>query len=608
LALPGTTNIATDSSGALYILSICQADVSCVTKLSADGTTILWQNNLGVLSEDDAMAVDPSGGVYVIPSYLPGDRNVYVAKLGAGGKGIAWKTAVAVDLNNLAITADSQGRIYVAGTIGPEFITSVVIRLNAAGSAVDYTVQMTSSVVSVAADGTGGVFVTGDGAVPFIARIGPDGSVVFNTLLLALGSAEAVAVDPNGNAVVYGTATNGSTVLLHIDSSGAVSLSSVVGSSTWTVGGSNFVLDAEGNAYVTGSAYVYNSGLPDLIPVRNSLATCGSEWLNVLAPDGSVLQATYLPPGGESIQEAPFIATGPDSAVFVVHSSGASFSATRAGPFLAGASATDLPSFYLLSLSPNADAQIFPLACLGNSASYLTGSIAPGEIITLFGSGLGPQQGVQLQATLQTPFPTQAANVEVTFDGMPAPLLWAQDGQVNVVAPWSLTVGQSTQVCVAYDTVKTNCLNWPVAATAPAVFTVDGVHAAALNQDGSVNSANNPAQPGSIVSVFATGLGPITPPQADGTLVGFPLPMNLLAVTVGFTVVNPPFGATIFNPFEVTYAGPAPYLVAGASQVNFKIPPLASQDDAYTYSSEVDINVILASTQSQAFAVYVASQ
>lgn len=328
----------------------------------------------------------------------------------------------------------------------------------------------------------------------------------------------------------------------------------------------------------------------------------------MLAPDGSVLQTTYLPPGGESIPEAPFVAMGPDSAVFVVHPAGASFSATRAGPFPAGASAMGLPLSYLWSLSPNADAHTFPLACLGNSASYLTGPIASGEIITLFGSGLGPQQGVQLQATLQTPFPTQAANVEVTFDGMPAPLLWAQDGQVNVVAPWSLTAGQSTQVCVAYNTVKTNCLSWPVAATAPAVFTVDGVHAAALNQDGSVNSANNPAQPGSIVSVFATGLGPITPPQADGTLVGLPLPKNFLTVTVGFTVINPPFGATIFNPFEVTYAGPAPYLVAGASQVNFKIPPLASHYDAYTYSSEVDINVILASTQSQAFAVYVASQ
>jgi hypothetical protein len=123
---------------------------------------------------------------------------------------------------------------------------------------------MPGLVLSVAADGTGGAFATGDAGVPFIARIAPDGSMVFNTPLPTLGSAEAVAVDPNGNAVVCGIATNGSIVLLHIDSSGAVSLSSVVGSSTSTVAGSKFILDAEGNAYVTGTAYVYDSGLPDL--------------------------------------------------------------------------------------------------------------------------------------------------------------------------------------------------------------------------------------------------------------------------------------------------------------------------------------------------------
>ena len=95
--------------------------------------------------------------------------------------------------------------------------------------------------------------------------------------------------------------------------------------------------------------------------------------------------------------------------------------------------------------------------------------------------------------------------MEVTFDGQPAPLLWVQDSQVNVVAPWSLTAGQSTEVCVTYNAGETNCLGWPVAGTVPGVFTVDGVHAAPLNEDGSVNSADNPAQPGSIVSCSQRG-------------------------------------------------------------------------------------------------------
>jgi uncharacterized protein (TIGR03437 family) len=245
---------------------------------------------------------------------------------------------------------------------------------------------------------------------------------------------------------------------------------------------------------------------------------------------------------------------------------------------------------------------------LGNAATYVTGPIAPGGFVTLFGSGLGPQQGVQPQASLLSPFPTQAAGVEVTFDGTPAPLLWVQDAQINVVAPWSLTPGQTTQVCVIYSGAKTNCLTWPVVQTAPAVFTSDGVHAVAWNQDGSINSGANPAALGSIVTVFATGLGPITPPQADGAVVGLPLPINVLPVTAGFIVENPPFGATILNPFEVTYAGPAPYLIAGASQINFRLGPPANQNDLYTYNGGPNINLFLPSSQSPGFAVYVANQ
>jgi uncharacterized protein (TIGR03437 family) len=141
-----------------------------------------------------------------------------------------------------------------------------------------------------------------------------------------------------------------------------------------------------------------------------------------------------------------------------------------------------------------------------------------------------------------------------------------------------------------------------VVETAPLVIlSSDGVHALALNQDGSINSASNPAAQGSIVSVFATGLGPISPQQADGTLVGFPLPTNVLPVTVGFVVANPPFGATIYNPFEVTYAGPAPDLVAGISQINFNLG--RNQGDLYTYTGQPNIYL-----GSQPFAVYVTNQ
>jgi uncharacterized protein (TIGR03437 family) len=127
----------------------------------------------------------------------------------------------------------------------------------------------------------------------------------------------------------------------------------------------------------------------------------------------------------------------------------------------------------------------------------------------------------------------------------------------------------------------------------------DARYAAALNQDGSLNSADNPAAPGSIVSVFATGLGPTTPSQPDGSLIGLPLPVN--ALTFGVEAIEDlgPSGPQIDLPFEVLYAGPAPTLVAGVSQINFRIEPYVSYAAIYVY---------MGSTLSPGFSIYLAGQ
>jgi len=581
--------IKTDSSGALYSLAACSDAVLppfCVTKLSADGMTILWQNNLGF--EACCMAVDPSGGVYVIPLSQPGDTSTYVAKLSAHGTGLAWKAPVGSFLTLAGggiLAVDSQGRVYVAGVHDAASGTGGVVRLNAAGTAVDYTAQVRGIPGAIAVDGTGTAFVAGSS---FIARLAPDGSGGFYTTWApAYGGEVWVAVDASGNAAVLTANEYVPGVLERFNSTGAITFSK-----TFPRGyAGGLALDASGNAYVTGLSF-------SLYPVKNSLATCGSEMLNVFAPDGSLLQTTYIPGATSSL---PFVATGPNSTVFVVAGADSAFVPTRVGPFAAGAPGAT----FLLHLSPNPNAQTLPLACLGNAATYETGPITPGGFVTLFGSGLGPKQGVQTQATLQSPFPTQVASIGVTFDGTPAPLLWVQDSQINLVAPWSLTPDHNTQVCVSYNNVKASCLTWPVAQTAPAVFTVDGVYAAAVNQDGSINSAGHPAPVGSIISVWATGLGPIAPPQADGSLVGLPLPNNVLPVGVQAvkpsSCPSPIFGCQPSPPtytiFEATYAGPAPYMIAGASQINFQV---------VNYQGSISVN--LASTSTQGFQIYVAGQ
>ena len=575
--------IATDSSGALYILSSsAYQSPSVVTKLSADGETIVWQNSLGFSAL--TMAVDPNGGVYVVPFPQPANTSVYVAKLGANGSGIAWKTPIGSGITPAwggTVAADSQGRAYVAGYYDSMMNVMEVVRLNAAGSAVDYAVQIAGAPLALAVDGSGAAFVIGSTTSPqttFLARLAPDGSAGFRSVIQ---EGFRLAVDSNGNAVVLASPTDGSVLLQRFDSTGTVTLSTNV---PWEPFG--LALDETGNAYVIGAANW-------LYPVKNTLVTCGADWLSVYAPDGSVLQTTYVPGTGNS-DGAFSIAMGPNSTVFLVSGADSTFVPTQAGPFSSGGGGAN---FFLEELSPNADAQTYPLACIGNSATYSIGPIAPGDFVTLFGNGLGPQQGVLTQASPQSAYPTQMADVQVTFDGTPAPLLWVQDQQINVLAPWSLTPGQTTQVCVSNGTVKTNCLTWRVAQTDPGVFTVDGsFYAAALNQDGTINSANNPAPLNSIVTVFATGLGPITPPQADGTLVGSPVPTNVLPVTV-FSEFSSPIAGYEYVNFDVTYAGPAPNFVAGMSEIKFKI-----------VNYPAGIQVSLPSTTSQGFLVYVAGQ
>jgi uncharacterized protein (TIGR03437 family) len=117
-----------------------------------------------------------------------------------------------------------------------------------------------------------------------------------------------------------------------------------------------------------------------------------------------------------------------------------------------------------------------------------------------------------------------------------------------------------------------------------------------MNQDGSINSVTNPAPVGSIITVWATGLGPIAPPEADGALVQLPLPQNLLPVGVqGWWCF--PFSCNSFPTYQVTYAGPAPDLVSGTSQINFRVVSFSGL-----------LSVLLPSTQSPVFGVFVARQ
>ncbi|HVV43803.1 MAG TPA: hypothetical protein VHC72_01320, partial [Bryobacteraceae bacterium] len=421
-----------------------------------------------------------------------------------------------------------------------------------------------------------------------LVRLAADQSTWLTSTPASAPANPGLAVASNGDAVVYGSDANGHRVLQRIDRSGSTVFSKSIPSDGQAPGTQGLALDADGNAYITG----YTGGFG--IPAKTTLAPCGSTWLGVYAPDGTNLQTTFLPGAESTAQTYPLIAVGQGGAVVVLSQTGTAFVPSRNGPLPQSAAA-------LFSLSPNASAPTLPLGCVASAYSFKTGAIAPGEMVALYGDTLGPLEGVRASGTPATPFPTQTGGVKVTFDGIPAPLQWVQQSQINAAVPWSVA-GPTTEICVTFNNLKPSCLTWPVAAAAPGVLTWDGTSAVAVNQDGTLNSALNPAPQDSIVAVFATGLGPVNPRQPDGSLVpASPLPVNAYSVTIGVPFHIGVVPAMSYLPAD--YAGPAPFQISGTSQINFRASymPATGTDSLY-----LEVNAPSGRVQSNGFRIYVA--
>ncbi len=196
-----------------------------------------------------------------------------------------------------------------------------------------------------------------------------------------------------------------------------------------------------------------------------------------------------------------------------------------------------------------------------NGGSLLAGSLAPGEIITLIGDGIGPAFAVQ---PLSSPSGTILGGTSVLFDGTPAPLLYAGQNQINAIVPYQVAGQAVTQMQVSSAGSVIAGFSVSVVASSPAIFTLDASgtgQGAMLNEDSTMNSPSNPAKRGSIVVIFATGAGQTNPPGVDGQVVGVAAPLPNLPVTVSVGGIN----------CAILYAGGAPGLISGVLQVNCQV-------------------------------------
>ena len=140
--------------------------------------------------------------------------------------------------------------------------------------------------------------------------------------------------------------------------------------------------------------------------------------------------------------------------------------------------------------------------------------------------------------------------------------------------------GPTTRVVVQYAGQQSAGASVRVAPVTPALFSAAGVgsgQGAISNADGSVNSPGNPASAGSVVALFATGLGQTDPPGLDGTVAADVLPTPRLQPSVSIGGLSA----------DVLYAGAAPGMVAGIFQINVRVPDSAPGGPALVVSLQV---------------------
>jgi uncharacterized protein (TIGR03437 family) len=216
---------------------------------------------------------------------------------------------------------------------------------------------------------------------------------------------------------------------------------------------------------------------------------------------------------------------------------------------------------------------LFLSAGVVDGASQVSGTVTPGKIVTLYGARMAASALAVPQAA-DGKLPNSLSGVQVLFDNIPAPLLYTSGNQLGAVVPYAVDGKAGTQVVVKNGTLASDPVALPVAAANPGIFSFDGSGAgqgAILNQDQTVNGSKNPATAGSVIVLFATGEGQTKPAGVDGQIAAtvFPAPVLPVSVTIGGVKA------------DVLYAGAAPGAVAGAMQINARIPAgLAPGDQA----------------------------
>lgn len=425
-----------------------------------------------------------------------------VAGSGTAGQGPAGLPPTKTNLDGPgAVCSDGGNNIYVADTVNNR-----VLRIPAGG-------------VTAAAAGAG-----------FTAGYAGDGGPAAQA---ELNQPSACAVDPAGNLFIADTGNNAirevtaDGKIRTVAGTGAAGNSGDEGPATAATlhAPAGVAADAFGDVYIADTG---NNRLR-LITADGILHTIAGQGSAGLAGDGaSALSALVNAPAG-----------------LCLDASGDVYFADRGNNRVR----------VLIPGTPVTAVSLAPSVAVANAASLVSASVAPGELVTITGNGIGPAVGVVGTVGSNGSVATALGGVEVDFDGVAAPLLYVQASQINAQVPYTVASGGVTEIAVQYQGQVLGSALETVALAVPGLFPV------AIDQDGTINSAISPAPAGSVVMLFGTGEGLTNGPNQAGEPASTPYPQPLLAVGVALGQTSLP----------LLYAGSAPGEV-GLLQVNCWLP------------------------------------
>ncbi|MGA2272114.1 MAG: hypothetical protein ABSH00_01070 [Bryobacteraceae bacterium] len=624
--------VVVDSSGNVYIAEPTDGRIREISTVNGkiDINTIVGNGTLGFsgdggaatsaeLNRPTGVAVDASGHIYIADSL---NNRIRAAQGGSvstfAGNGVYSYSgdggpATSAQLNAPhGVASDNAGNYYIADSGN-----NVVRKVSASGA-----------ITTFAGNGTAGF--GGDGTAATSAQLnGPQGVAVDgagNVYIADTGNSRVREVSGGTINTVVGSSTPGyagdggaatsaelySPVGLALDANGNLyiadannsAIRKVTNGTITTIAGNGLqgysgdggpalsaqlndpegvAADAAGNLYITDTL---NYAIRQVSPNGNITTIAGNGVAGYSGDGGPASQAQLSYPAGIAVDSGGDVffadagasvrkiyANGTISTIAgngsigYTGDGGPATSASLDGP--TGIAVNSNGDVYVADSANNAIRLLYlQFSAVTNAASNLTGAIAPGEVVVLYGSGLGPDNLTTYQLE-NGEVPPSVGGTSVYFNGTAGPVLYASSTQVAAIVPFELT-GATAQVYVSYQGLISAPIGVSVAPAVPALFTANDSgtgQAAAVNQSGSYNSAANPASSGQWVSLYATGFGQTDPPGQDGAFTQVP-PAGVLPLPV-----LQPVTVTIGGkPANSNYAGGAPGIVQGVMQVNAQIP------------------------------------